>query len=811
MLLFICIFAFFKIEKLFIAPVANKNNQKHSFFSFLYTVWHYTYIGLGNALHYTFYFTPFHWTNFKRLNWWQIIFSVLGTGIGLFLLLIFSVYINLFGLFGVLPDIEKTERKIPASSEIYTADGVLLGKYFVENRTPVKYHEISVAIINALIATEDIRFYNHKGIDFSALGSAFFSNVILGDRRGASTITQQLAKNLFKTRKTNEGLSEYIPFAKTYIYKLKEWITAVRLEFNYGKKEILTMYLNTVDFGNSAYGIRTASKTYFSKTPSQLNHVEASMLIGLLKATSTYNPILHPGKCKERRNIVLGQLRKYKYITELEYKVFVKKPLGLNVKPEKVTERLAPHFKNSAIKFLTEWCAKNNYDLYTDGLKIYTTIDSRLQKHAEEAVAYKMQQLQQRLNMHWAGRISWQAPNETPEQAEQYLINQIKRHPPYDSLIKAGKDSLAMKKMREKRKVKLFSWEGTTDSLVSAIDSAKHYIQILQAGLLTLDPRTGYIKTWVGGINYDFFSYDHVYQARRQPGSTFKPFVYTEALERGLSPCDVALDQPITIEYEEDGEKKTWTPHNSDHQYTYGDVTLRKGMATSKNTITARLTERFGWDAIQKRAKDMGITSPIKSVPSIGLGSSEVSIMEMVGAYSAFMNEGVWTEPQYISEIKNRRGETVYKATPKTKRVMSQETAFLMTDMFKATVEEQGATSQALWEFDLFKNGNEIGGKTGTSSNYADGWYMGITKDLVTGVWVGADDHRVRFRTPELGEASQTALPVFGIYMENVYKDKKLPYKEGKFPPPKINIKRPYNCVSPYTQKIIPKKENTDN
>jgi penicillin-binding protein 1A len=789
--------------------VANNNTQHHSFLEFLYTTWQLFYYIIYQTISYTFYYTPFNWKTFKKMSWWAILLSIFVMFLVGFFILIFCIYLNVFGLFGALPDIERTEKKIPASSEIYTADGVLLGKYFHENRSPVRYHEISVAVINALIATEDIRFYNHKGIDFSALGSAFFSNILLGDRRGASTITQQLVKNLFKTRKTNEGLAEYIPFLRTYIYKLKEWITAVRLEFNYNKKEILTMYLNTVDFGNSAYGIRTASKTYFNKKPSQLNHAESAMLVGLLKATSTYNPMLHPEKCRERRNTVLGQLRKYKYITELEYKYFIKRPLGLNVKPEKVTEKFAPHFKNSAIKFLTEWCSKNNYDLYTDGLKIYTTIDSRLQKHAEDAIAKKMQQLQQRLQAHWAGRMSWQASNETPEQAEQYIINQIKKQPPYDSLIKLGKDSLALQKMREKRKVKLFSWEGTADSLVSAIDSAKHYIQILQAGLLTLDPRTGFIKSWVGGINYDFFSYDHVFQARRQPGSTFKPFVYTEALEKGMSPCDKLLDQPVTIEYEENGERKAWTPNNSNHEYAYDNITLRKGMATSKNTITARLTEKYGWDAIQKRAKDMGISSPIKAVPSIGLGSSEVSIIEMVGAYSSFMNQGTWTEPQYIAEIKNRQGETIYKATPKTRRVMSEETAFLMTEMFKATVQEQGATSQALWEFDLFGEDNDIGGKTGTSSNYADGWYIGITKDLVTGVWVGADDHRVRFRTPELGEASQTALPVYGIFMENVYKDAKLPYKKGKYPAPKTKINKDYNCPTPYY--FAPKKEkNTE-
>lgn len=768
-------------------------------------LWHF----LGHIRKKVFFYTIFNWKFFKAMAWWKKTLSLLTLFFILIIFTIFAIEVNFLWLFGKMPDISKTENKLSASSEIFTSDGVSLGKYYIENRSPVEFKDLSKTTVNALLATEDIRFYQHYGIDFSALGSAFLST-LTGDKRGASTITQQLAKNLFKTRATSDGLLAYIPIIKVLNSKLKEWITAVKLEFKYEKNEILTMYLNTVDFGNSAYGIRTASKTYFNKKPSELNTEQSAMLIGVLKATTSYNPILHPDKCLERRNIVLKQLKRYNFINEKEYNIAFKKSLSLNVQIEKSTTKIAPYFKTSAMKFLNKWCDENGYDLYTDGLKIYTTLDSRIQKHAEEAVQLKLKSLQDRFYAHWGsfGTAPWQLPNESNKNADDYPTEILKKMEPFASLFKSKKDSLAKIKMKEKRKMKVFTWEGGKDSTISALDSVKHTLQIMQTGLLSLDPKTGYIKAWVGGVNHEYFSFDHVYQAKRQPGSTFKPFVYTEAFERGLAPCDKLLDAPVTVFYKENGEDKSWTPNNSDYEYAYGEITLRKGMATSKNTITARLTEKYSWDSVYTRAKKMGIKSSLKSVPSIGLGSGEVSLFEMVGAYSSFMNEGVWTEPQFIAKIEDKSGKVIYEAKPNKRRVMSEETAFLMTDMFKATMQEQKGTSQALWEFNLlFDKGNEIGGKTGTSSNYADGWYIGLTEKLVTGVWVGGDDHRIRFRSSDF-EASQTALPVFGIFMQSLYADTKLGFKAEKYPEPKIKINKQYGCLSPFVYQ--PKKEENE-
>jgi penicillin-binding protein 1A len=753
-----------------------------------------------------FFYTPFNWAYFRKTSILQKIASVLFTAIALIFLLLAAVEANFLWLFGRMPDTRKSESEIAVASELYTNDKVLLGKYFIENRTPVEYREISPAVINSLIATEDIRFYEHYGIDFTAFFSAMYSTM-LGDARGGSTITQQLAKNLFKTRETSGGLLSVVPGLRTFNYKLKEWITAVKLEYRYSKRDILTMYLNTVDFGNSAYGIRTAARTYFNVLPKELTVPQAATLIGILKATTIYNPIQNPKRSMERRNVVLGQLKKYKYINEYDYQRFTKQKLQLNVLKEKPTGSLAPYFKNSAVRFLIKWCDENGYDLYTDGLKIYTTIDSRIQTYAEKAVQKQMSRLQERFYLHWAGYAyqPWQSsPTDT-----NYIFDLLKRSDNFATYFRGNKIEEAKKRLENaKKKMRIFTWQGEVDTLMSPIDSVKHYIQILNTGLMSIEPKTGFIKAWVGGVNFEHFAYDHVIQSKRQPGSTFKPIVYTEAFERGMGPCDYILDAPYTVYYTENGESKNWSPNNSDFQYTYQNMTLRKAMATSRNTVTARLMDKLTPQAVKKRAQMMGINSPLMELPALGLGASEVSLFEMVSAYTPFMNEGQWVEPQLIAKIEDRNGKVLFEAEPKSRRVMSAETAYLMVDMFRGTTQEQGATSQALWEFDLFKNNNEIGGKTGTSSDYADGWYIGITGDLITGVWVGADDHKVRFRTPQVGEASQTALPLFGIYMESLYNDKSLNIKQGRFPEPNVKVNKSYGCLTPY---VFKRKEESEN
>lgn len=757
-------------------------------------------------------YTIFNWRGFLKIPIWAKLLSLFITGFVFVCLLILAIANNFLGIFGKMPDINVHENKVAVASEMYSADGVLIAKYFTENRTPVKYNEISPAVINCLIATEDVRFYEHSGIDVYSLFSAMWAN-LQGEKRGASTITQQLVKNIYKTRQTTDGLVAYIPFLHTINQKMKEWIVAVRLEWRYSKEEILTMYLNTVDFGSNAFGVRTAARTFFDVLPSKLTIPESATLIGQLKATSFYNPIKNPNNALERRNIVISQLRKYDYITEKEYKKFIETPIRLRFPKRQTFDTVAQYFRESAAKFLEKWCKKNNYNLYTDGLKIYTSLDTRIQKHAEKATSIQMQRLQERFRQHWQNyyQTPWEAfrkPNDLPED---FVLNKLEEVKIYKPLFKKYRKIRVLDSLRKEKPMRIFTWEGIKDVQMSPIDSVKYYMQILQAGLMTIEPQTGFVKAWVGGIDFDNFSFDHVIQSKRQPGSTFKPFVYAEAFEQGFAPCDRMLDAPLTINYEENGEKKSWSPQNANYEYTYTPITLRKAMGTSKNSVTARLTEQITPEAVRKRAILMGITSPLNSVPSIGLGSNVLSLYELVGAYGAFMNEGEWIEPVFVSQIKDRNGKVIYDAKPNKRRVMTEETAFLMTDMLRAGVWEQDGTSQALFEFpELFKENNEIGGKTGTSSNYADGWYLGVTKDLITGVWVGADDHRIRFRTPEAGEASQTALPLYGIYMEMLYQDSTLNIKRGKFPEPKIEIKKQYGCLSPYIfkrKKVVESQE----
>lgn len=743
------------------------------------------------------------------MAWWERLLSTVITFTALAILLIFSILYNFMDLYGKMPSIERIESKIPLPSYVYTSDGVLMRKYFSENRSPVKYEDIPENVINCLIATEDVRFYEHSGIDFTAVFSAIWAN-LKGERRGASTITQQLAKNLFKTRRTTSGHLSKIAGLRVVNYKLKEWITAVRLELKYSKKEILTHYLNTVDFGSNSFGLKTAARNFFSVSPHELSLTQAATLIGALKATTYYNPLTNPDNALERRNVVLKQLVRYNKLSEKMYERWASQPLAPNpYKPEQSTG-VAPHFERGLTKFLRKWCRENGYNLYTDGLEIRTTINARLQNVAEQTLAKHMRYMQGVFDRHWRYQQPWD--NYRPAAGkDQYIIDLLKQSNSYAPIFKKHHDKVARAYMQRPKPMRIFTWEGSKDTLMSPIDSLKYHLQILQAGLITVNPRNGHILTWVGSIDYEHFSYDHVLQAKRQPGSTFKPMVYAEALERGQGPCDRALDAPITIIYEEDGEQKSWSPNNSDYRYSYRNITLRKALATSKNTVTARLTEELSPEAVKARAQKMGITSPLKAVPSIGLGANVVSLFELVGAYTPIMNEGKHCALQYVVEIKDRKGRVLYKAQPEETPAISAETAFLMQYMLKGGIEEQDGTSQALFEYpDLFKEQNEIGGKTGTSSNYADGWYIGLTKDLITGIWIGADDQRIRFRDPEIGEASQTALPLYGKYMTELYNTPELGVSRGKFPPPKVEINKRHNCLTPYISKVKKKEEDSE-
>jgi penicillin-binding protein 1A len=725
-----------------------------------------------------------------------------------------SIKVNFLNLYGSLPDLRQLESpKVAVASELYSSDGVLIGKYYRENRSPVTYEQIPQNLINALIATEDIRYYEHSGIDFQSIGSVAWFLLQDNNRGGGSTITQQLAKNLFKIRKEDsQGLLGEVPGVKTGIYKLKEWITAVNIEKAYTKEEILTMYLNTVDFGSNSFGIKTAAKTFFNKTPLELEPQESAVLIGLLKATTFYSPFSNPENSITRRNVVLGQMAKYNFLSQQEHDSLSQLPLDLDPNIENHVDGPEKYFRLTINNYLQEWCEKNGYDLYMDGLKIYTTIDSRIQKHAEDAVHERMKNLQKKFYAHWKGRNPWvdEKNNELPN----FLDQAVTRTEYYKALKKkyGNKEAVIDSLLNEPKPMKIFTWEGEADTLMSTIDSLKHYKHLLHAGFMTMDPFTGHIKAWVGGINYNNFKYDHVKQAMRQPGSTFKPFVYAAAIEKGYSPCFKMVDQPITIKYVENGEKKSWSPRNADRSFSYQPMTLRWAMGRSVNSITAQLTEKLGsdqqngWDAVIELARRMGIDTAgkrLESVPSIGLGSSDVNLYEMVGAYCAFVNEGIWNEPLLVARIEDHNGNIIHQFSAKKQRVLSEETAFLMVHMLKGSLEEPGGTSQALFQYNLFK-GNEFGGKTGTSSNQSDGWFIGVTKDLVSGAWVGGEDRSIHFRTTSTGEGSKTALPIYGIFMEKLYADKELGITMGYFPKPKVRITKKYLCRT-----YLPKPDTT--
>ena len=693
-------------------------------------------------------------------------------------------------------------------SEVYTADGKLIGQYYKENRSPVELKNISPNLINALVATEDVRFYKHHGVDFYSFFTSMLSTA-KGERRGGSTITQQLAKNLFETRKRkSQGIIKRIPVIRTIVYKCKEWLTAFKIEHVYNKQQILTLYFNTVPFGNNSFGIKTASLKYFNKTPDKVSPAEAALLIGMLKATSSYNPIKNPARALERRNTVLGQMQKYNYLTKTGYDTSARSPLKLDLSYVEEDSHGDSYIRRAVEKWLDKWCKENDYNLYEDGLKIYTTIDSRLQRYAEEAVAEKMKMLQKRFNNLWGNKNPWR--DSKGVEIKDFLLKNEQRLPIYKLLDKKYKGDTAQiqQYFKTKKRMTVFTWKGEQDTTFSTIDSIRYYARILNTGMMTLEPSTGKIKVWIGGIDHRFFNYDHVNQARRQAGSTFKPFAYLTALDNGYTPCDKFTDKPVTIKYKDNGKDEVWQPNNADFNFSYREMSLRWAMGKSVNSITAQLTEKVGWDKIVEYAHKCGIESPLKSVPSVSLGSNDVSVYEMVRAYSTFLNKGEKLDPILVTKITDQQGNVLEEFKSKSERVISEETAWLMLYMFRGGMEEPGGTSQALWEYPgLWKKDNQIGGKTGTSSDYVDGWYMGITKNLVTGIWVGADDRSVHFTTSETGEGSHTALPIFGSFMEKVYADPKSGYTYGAFPKPWVKITKEYNCPSP---RIVADTTSTD-
>jgi penicillin-binding protein 1A len=730
----------------------------------------------------------------KRGGFFKALIVLLWTGfiggLAVLVLYVLAVSINFLFLFGPLPNLKTLENpQSELASELYSSDGASLGKYFRENRSPVEYTDLPKNLVDALVATEDIRFEDHSGIDFKGT-FAIFGYVISGKNRGSSTITQQLAKNLFRTRTDlNDGLLSDLPFLGKFIIKTKEWLMAIKLERNYSKKEILTMYLNTVDFGSNAFGIKVAAKTFFNKTPKELLPQESAVLVGVLKAPSYYNPKFNPENSLKRRNTVLTQMEKYHFLSEAEAAQLKALPLKLNYRVENQNSGLAPYFRAETAKWLLAWCKENDYDLYSDGLKIYTTLDSRMQKYAEEATEQHMRYQQNQFFKHWKGRNPW--ANDEGKEIKNFIKTQMKRTERYRSLKrKYEDDTLAIEReLNKKRPMTVFAWDGEKQVTFSPYDSLKYYKHFLHAGMMAMEPATGHIKAWVGGTNFKYFKYDHVKQGARQPGSTFKPIVYCSAIDKGYSPCYEVIDQPVTFATED--SIGTWTAQNVDGKFTGRSYTLRQALSFSINSITAFLMKKLGPELVVEYAQKLGITTPLDPVPPLGLGASDVKLYDMVGVYSTFINQGHWSEPFFITRIEDKNGNVLQEFIPKTKDVLTEETAYIMVHMLKGST-ERGGTAVGLRG--RYKLTGDIAAKTGTTSNYSDGWFMGGIPDLITGIWVGGEDRAIHFRSMEFGQGGRMAMPIWGLFMQKVYADKTLGMKPKPFPKPSIPLSVELDC-----------------
>jgi len=741
------------------------------------------------------------------LVWYRKIVNLIVTSIVLFLIYLFVVDINLFWLFGKSPGLRSINNPNQSvATLIYTSDGKVLGKYFRENRTPVVYDEISPKLIKTLIATEDERFYKHFGIDFEGVIAAM-KDMTKGRSRGASTITQQLVKNMYKTRNQySTGLFGYIPGLKLIISKTKEWTTAVKIEIFYSKKDILTMYLNTVDFGSNAYGIHTAAKTFYKTTPAKLNYEQSATLVGLLKATSTYSPITHAKRSMERRNVVLENLMSHKILSRRECDSLKLIPIRLNYSVEQSYDGSALHFRSYLEKYLQDWQDENGYDIFSDGLKIYTTIDSRMQRYAEEAVNRQMRIVQQKFWDHWRGQNPWQDENHKDiVNFVEDIARKTKAYSLLSARYKNHPDSVTYF-LNLPHKTKVFDYnEGEKQVVMSVMDSIRYMNHFMHSSFVAMEPETGNVKAWVGDIDFKFWQYDKVAQSKRQPGSTFKLFVYTAAMMHGMSPCDLMVDKYVTWKYDETGKQKAWTPHNANGYCLNYPVTLKNAFAQSINTIAVQIAQQVGIPEIIKYAYLLGIKTKLENQPSTCLGSSDVSLLELVNSFGTVINEGNYHDPILITRIEDRDGNVIYQPKTEQRRVIPYETAWLMTEMLKGGMTEPGGTSQALWSWDLFRYNTDFGGKTGTSSNHSDAWFVGVSPKLIGGAWVGGEHRCVHFRTGELGQGSRTALPIFGMFMEKVLKDESLKQYRGKFPTkPKEPITRSYGCHTVLPPDSIP-------
>ena len=700
----------------------------------------------------------------------------------LILLVILFFFCVAKGVFGTMPTFDELENpRTNLATEIISADGKILGTYHIENRSNVRYAELSHYMPEALISIEDERFTEHSGIDERALFRVAFG-VLTGNKKGGgSTITQQLAKNLFPR---GENLST----GKLVLRKFQEWITATKLEHNYSKEEIVAMYLNTVAFGHNAYGIRSAASTFFDKKPSEMNIEECALMAGVVNAPTRFSPVRNPNNALNRRNLVLKKMAENGYITDAECDSISQIPIDMShfsVKDHNSGQ--ATYFREFLRGELNEW-AKNTtradgqpYNIYRDGLRIYTTIDSRMQRYAEEAVKEFMgKELQPMFYKHWKGQKNAPFSNLTADEIDHILETSMKRTDRYRSLKNAGMpmDSIKADFDRPVR-MNVFSWDGPIDTVMSPMDSIRYYKWFLQASLISIESHTGHVKAYVGGLDYRFFKYDHVTQARRQVGSTFKPFLYSLAMQEGeYTPCTKIPNIQYNIQLE-DGN--VWSPGNSGGRVGE-EISLKYALAQSNNWISAYLMNQFGPNAVIAQARRMGVESPIDAVPAICLGVCDLKLIEMVGAMSTFANQGVYIKPMFITRIEDKNGNVIQRFSPEESEAMSELTAYKMIELMKGVVQSgTGIRLRSLYGFN-----NPIAGKTGTTQKNSDGYFMGITPDLTTGVWVGAEDRSVHFRSTKLGQGSHTALPIWALYMKKVYADKNLGISKGDFIKPNI-------------------------
>ncbi|HEY5750562.1 MAG TPA: transglycosylase domain-containing protein [Chryseolinea sp.] len=708
-----------------------------------------------------------------------ILFFVITVGCPLYIV---SVKYDFLGLYGGMPSLKSIENpENDLSSDVISADGVSLGRYFSFNRSQVPFNKLSPVLVKTLVTSEDIRFKEHSGLDMRALmraviGALTFRSSAIG---GGSTLTQQLAKNLFTLNPELDGsLAKLGRTPQRLIRKSKEWIISVYLERHFTKDEILAMYLNTCTFGNNAFGIKVAAETYFNKQPDKLNVQESAVLVGMLQSPSLFNPKDHPEASLNKRNTVLYKLYKDGYLSRAKYDSVKVLPIDMKFSVQNQNKGLATYFRTVITPELSKWCKENGYNLRESGLKIYTTIDSRMQRYAEEAVAEQMKIQQKKFNDHWKGQNPWIDDNK--REIPGFLESRIKQSDYYSYLVrKYGERSDSVKIMlNTKKRMTVFTWHGERDTVFSSMDSLRYYKHFLNTGFMSMDPHTGAVKAWVGGINHKYFKYDHVKQGTRQPGSTFKPFVYGTAMEQGYLPSQKFQDISPTFTV---AGGATWRPANSDGKYGTGEwLTLRQALAQSKNTITAKLLQLVGIDNVVNFAKRAGITSPLDPVPTLCLGVSDVSLYELVGGYSTFVNLGIHTEPFYIVRIEDKNGNVIQSFSPKIHgEAMSEHTAYKMIYMLRGGVEEDHGSSQALSA--AVKDDNEVGGKTGTTSNASDGWYMGITSNLVSGAWVGGDERSIHYKSWSLGQGGATARPIWDSYMRKVYADRSLEYRKGQF------------------------------